>query len=60
MLATARRHVTLTEGLDGRQIGQREGTSKDEVETKASAIFGNSLVDAGIAALAALRLAENP
>lgn len=60
LLATARRSVRLTESLDGRQIGQRAGSTKDEVENRARIIFGDSLVDAGIAALEALRLAESP
>jgi hypothetical protein len=58
LLATARHRVELTIALDGHDIGRRAGSTKEVVEAEAANIFDQKLVEAGTAALAALRLAE--
>jgi len=58
VLATLRREITVVQPRTGKEIGDLCGASKDEVAADARQRFGADLQEAGMAALAALRVAK--
>lgn len=58
ILAVASRYVDVVQSRSGREIGDICGSSKQAVDSEASAVFGDQLKEAGAAAIAALVLAE--
>ena len=58
LLAVADRHANHAFTLNGKQIGDRLGSSKAAGEAEAATLVGDELAEAGAAALAALSLAK--
>jgi hypothetical protein len=60
LLAVARRVVPVVMAYSGREIGDLCGVSKLEIEAEATRLLGDLDLDAAVAGIGALALAERP